>query len=133
MLPRHYVTFTLFMSLFSTLIANIFDRYPNFPRFPMIIIAVLSVLRLSLFALSQSHIFKNSGINSCLISRSFLTTFDKTVSSAHKEMFDVLVVLGKSLKYRINSRGPNTEPCETPHVSDFCEDTFSLTRQHCVR
>ena len=107
------------MSLFSTLIANIFDRFPNLLGFPIIINSVLSILRLSLFALSQLHIFKNSGLNSCLISRLFLTSFDKKVSSVYIETFDVLVVLGKSFKYRINSRGPNIEPCGTPHVTNF--------------
>ena len=113
------------MSFFYTLIANIFDRFPNLLGFPIIINSVLSIFRLSLFALSQSHTFKNSGINSCLISRSFLTSFDKKVSSAYIEMLDVLVVLGKSSKYRIYRRGPNIEPCGTPHVTNFFEDIFS--------
>ena len=104
------------MSLFSILIAiaNIFDRFANFLGFPIVIKSVLSILRLSLFALSQSYIFKNSRINSCLIYRSFLTSFDKKVSPAYIEMFDVLVMLGKLFKYRINSKGPNIEPCWTP-------------------
>ena len=108
-----------FYELFSTLIVNISDRFPNLIGFPIIINSVLSMLRLNLFALNQSHIFKNSGINSCLISRSFLISFDKKVSSAYKEIFDVLVVLGKSFKYRINRKGPNIEPCGTPHVTNF--------------
>ena len=108
-----------FYEFVSTLIVNIFDRFPNLLGFSIIINSVLSISRLSLFALSQLHIFKNLGINFCLISRSFLTSFDKKVSSAYIETFDVLVVLGKSFKCRINSRGPNMEPCVTPHVTNF--------------
>ena len=90
-------------------------------------------IKTQLICLEPIAYLQNSRINSCLISRSFLTSFDKKVSSAYMEMFDVLIVLGKSFKYRINSKGPNIESCGTLHVTNFCEDIFSLTRQHRVR
>ena len=55
----------------------------------------------------------------------FLSEYNKLVSSANKQNVTISEVLQMSLIYRIKSNGPNTEPCGTPQVIgcpvDFAE------------
>ena len=99
---------------------------------PITINSVLSVFKLSLFDLSQSHIFRNAGIRLSLISLTDLMLLYKLVSSAYILIWAFVTKRGRSFMYIMNNKGPRIYPCGTPY-SIFClSDNFPFTLQHCV-
>ena len=87
MLPRHFVIFTLFMSLFSTIIANIFDRFPNLLGFRIIINSVLSTLRLGLLNFDLLKSRMNSIINNAFKHKNGATRYTHIKVCRNKSYF----------------------------------------------
>ncbi len=52
----------------------------------------------------------------CTAKSIFLSVHNKLVSSANKQNVKLSEVLQMSFMYKINYKGPNTEPCGTPQV-----------------
>ena len=99
---------------------------------PITIHAILTVFRLSLFDLSQSHIFRKAGIRLSLISLTDLMILYRLVSSAYILIWALVTKRGISVMYIMNNKGPSVDPCGTPY-SIFClSDNFSFTLQHCA-
>lgn len=56
-----------------------------------------------------------------------------TVSSAYVNALEDCRIGGKSLTYRANKMGPNTDPCGTPHVTFIDSDRKLSISTFCFR
>ena len=79
---------------------------------------VLATFNESLLTLNQTFNLLNSILISLLNFCKLSPDLNKLVSSAKRISFNNLETLQISLIYNINSRGPSTEPCGTPHNTD---------------
>ena len=82
---------------------------------PITINSVLTVFKLSLFDLSQSHIFRKGGIRLSLISLTDLMLLYKRVSSAYILIWALVTKRGRSFMYIMNNKGPKIDACRTPY------------------
>ena len=64
-----------------------------------------------------------------LISLSFII---KLLSSAKSIKVECFVTWAKSFIYRINNKGPSTDPCGIPHFTTAVEDFTLLNETYCV-
>ena len=55
------------------------------------------------------------------------------MSSANKKNFNLVDILRRSLIYKRNNSGPNTDPWGTPHVTTFLSDATELQKVNCIR
>ena len=65
----------------------------------------------------------NSLLRVVIISCILLPSISNVVSSANNIGNSLFVTFGRSLIYIINNKGPNMDPCGTPHVTYSFRDS----------
>ena len=91
------------------------------------------VFRDSLFALNQSaNIFKSLVKVSYRYAR-LLEEQNTVVSSANRIVLLLVIDMGKSFVYIMNSNGPRTDPCGTPEIISWVWDLQFLYSTYWLR
>ena len=63
-----------------------------------------------------------------LIDSPFIKTLVSSANRIENRLWDAV---DKSLTYKMNNKGPSTEPCGIPHVIDLSSDLVSLMYTYC--
>ena len=127
--PKNFVLVTLFINLPSTLMFTSFSLC----LLVNIMQTVLSTFNVDLLTFSHSAIPASSELIFCSIYFMLFPFRNKLESSANNIGMVFLQTLARSFMHIKNNRGPNIDPCRTPHLINRVFDLTPLYATNCFR